>query len=103
MIRTKSSAYVEIPESSGYIGDQNGPSISGSAEIVTGRDAIWRVYHAYWKTHPLIMAFIAFATRRRIRNRKEVLVRVRPDEPDPLAGVTDPVVRLFRLFPIEAT
>ena len=75
-----------------YIGDKEGPSVPGTAEIVMGRDAVWRVYRAYWKTHPLIMTIIAFWTRRRIRNRKEVLIRVRPDEPNPLAGVTDPVV-----------
>jgi hypothetical protein len=40
----------------------------------------------------LIMAFIAFPTRRRIRTHKEVLIRVRPNVPNPLAGVTDPVV-----------
>jgi|SRR5215831_18736990 len=75
-----------------YVGDQNGPSISGKAELVMERDAMLNVYRAYWKTHPLIMAFIAFWTRSRIRNRKEVLIRVCPDEPNPLAGVTDPVV-----------
>ena len=75
-----------------YIGDQNGPSIPGTAEIVMGRDAIWRVYRAYWKTHSLVMAFIALPIKRRIRNREDVLIRVHPDEPNPLAGVTDPVV-----------
>ena len=75
-----------------YIGDQDGPSIPGTAEIVMSRDAIWRVYRAYWKTHSLIMAFIALPIRRRIRNCKNVLIRVHPDEPNPLAGVTDPVV-----------
>lgn len=75
-----------------YIGSKDGPSVSGSAEVVMGRDAIWRVYRAYWKTHPLIMAFIALPIRRRIKNRKQVLIRVRPNEPNPLAGVTDPVV-----------
>jgi hypothetical protein len=75
-----------------YIGVKEGPSVSGTAEIFMGSDAIWRVYRAYWKTHPLIMAFIAFLTRRRIRNHKEVLIRVRPNVPNPLAGVTDPVV-----------
>src|SRR5215471_14208504 len=69
-----------------YLGDKDGPPVSGTAEIVMGKDAIWRVYHAYRKTHPLIMAFISFATRRRIRNRKEVLIRVQPDEPNPLAA-----------------
>jgi PPOX class probable F420-dependent enzyme len=75
-----------------YIGNKDGPSIPGNAEIVMGRDLIWRVYRAYWKTHPLIMTFIALSIRRRIRNRKQVLIRVRPNEPNPLAGVTDPVV-----------
>src|SRR4030095_5528438 len=75
-----------------YIGDKEGPSVSGTAEIFMGRDAIWRVYRAYWKTHPVISAFIASPTGRRIRNHKEVLIRVRPNVPNPLAGVTDPVV-----------
>ena len=75
-----------------YIGNKERPSVSGTAEIIMGRDAIWRVYLAYWKTHSLIMAFIALRIRRRIRNRKNVLIRVHPNEPNPLAGVTDPVV-----------
>ena len=53
-----------------YIGDKEGPSVSGTAEIFMGSEAIWRVYRAYWKTHPLIMAFIAFSIRRRIRTHK---------------------------------
>jgi hypothetical protein len=75
-----------------YIGDKKGPQIPGTAEIVMGKNAIWRVYRAYWKTHPLIMALIAFSIRRRIENRKQVLIRVHTDEPNPLAGVTDPPV-----------
>ena len=74
-----------------YIGDKEGPQIAGTAEIVMGRDALWRVYRAYWKTHPLVMAVIALPIRRRIKTRKQVLIRVCPDEPNPLAGVTDPV------------
>ena len=70
-----------------YIGDKE-----GTAEIVMGRHALWRVYRAYWKTHPLVMAVIALPIRRRIKTRKQVLIRVRPDEPNPLAGVTDPVL-----------
>jgi hypothetical protein len=75
-----------------YIADKDGPSISGTAEIVMGSDAMWRVYRAYWKTHPLVMAVIALATRRSIKTHKDVLIRVRPDEPNPLAAVTDPSV-----------
>jgi PPOX class probable F420-dependent enzyme len=75
-----------------YIGDKDGPSVPGTAEIVMGRDATLCVYRAYWKSHPLVMTFVALPIRRRIRNRKQVLIRVHPDEPNPLAGVTDPVV-----------
>ena len=75
-----------------YIGDKEGPSVKGTAEIFMDTDAMWRVCRTYWKTHPLIMAFIALPTRRRIRNHKEVLIRVRPNVPNPLAGVTDPVI-----------
>lgn len=75
-----------------FIGNKEGPTVSGTAEIIMGRETIWRAYRAYWKTHPLIMAFIAFSVGRRIRNDKEVLIRVRPNVPNPLAGVTDPVV-----------
>ena len=49
-------------------------------------------FGAYWNTHPLIMAFIAIPIRRRIKTHRQVLVRVRPDKPNPLASVTDPVV-----------
>jgi hypothetical protein len=38
------------------------------------------------------MAVIAFLIRRRLKTHKQVLIRVHPDEPNPLAGVTDPVV-----------
>lgn len=75
-----------------YIGDNEGLHILGTAEIVMDRNAIWRVYRAYRKTHPLIMALIAFSIRRRIETRKQVLIRVHPDELNPLAGVTDPAV-----------
>jgi len=75
-----------------YIGDKEGPQISGTAEIVMGRNAARWVYRAYWKTHRLIMVLIAFSIRRRIETRKQVLIRVHPDEPNPLAGVTDPTV-----------
>ena len=75
-----------------YVGSKDGPSIPGTAEIVIGRDAAWHVYQAYWKTHPFVMTVIALPIRRRIKTHKQVLIRVHPDEPNPLAGVTDPVV-----------
>jgi len=55
-----------------HIGNKDGPSVSGTAEIVMGKDAIWRVYRAYWKAHPLVMPFIAFSISRRIKARKQV-------------------------------
>ena len=33
-----------------FIGNKDGPAISGTAEIVMGREAMLRVYRAYWKT-----------------------------------------------------
>jgi hypothetical protein len=75
-----------------HLGDKDGPSVPGIAEIVMGREAIWRVYRAYWKTHPLTMALIGIPISMRIRAHKEALIRVCPHEPNPLAGVTDPVV-----------
>jgi hypothetical protein len=38
------------------------------------------------------MTFLALPIRRRIATHKEVVIRVRPNEPNPLAGVTEPVV-----------
>jgi hypothetical protein len=66
--------------------------VCGTAEIVMGRDAVLRAYRAYWKTHPLVMTFIALGIRWHIKTHKEILIRVCPDEPNPLAGVTDPMV-----------
>ena len=73
-----------------FIGSEEGPAIRGTAEIVTDKDAVWRGYRASWKTHPLLMLFIAFGIRRRIKKGESILIRVHPDEPNPLARVTDP-------------
>lgn len=75
-----------------YIGDRDGDVIRGTAEIVMGRNAMRRVYQAYWKTHPFVMLFVSLPIKRRIQSGKQVVIRVRPDEPNPLAGVTDPAV-----------
>jgi hypothetical protein len=91
MIRTKLSAYGGTRAQFVMSAIKKALTLD-TTEIVMGRNAIWRVYRAYWKTHPLIMALIAFSIRRRIETRKQVLIRVHPDEPNPLAGVTDPPV-----------
>lgn len=36
-----------------YVGGKNGPAISGTAEIVTDKGEVSRVYKSYWQTHPL--------------------------------------------------
>jgi len=74
-----------------YIGNKEGPSVPGTAEVVMG-DAILRVYRAYWKTHPLVMAIIGLTIKRRIRTHRQVLIRVGPDDPNPFVGVTEPAV-----------
>ena len=74
------------------VGSKDGPALSGTAEIVIGRDAAWRVYRAYWKAHPLVMLILGLPIRMRIKRHKQILIRVCPDEPNPFAGVTDPPV-----------
>lgn len=73
-----------------FIGSEEGPAIRGNAEIVTDKDAVWRGYRASWKAHPLLMLFLAFGIRRRIKKGESILIRVHPDEPNPLSRVTDP-------------
>lgn len=73
-----------------------GQSVPGAAEIVKDADAIWRTYRAYWKSHPFMMMFISFGIRSRVKSGEQVLVRVTPDEPNPFAGVTDPVIGAHR-------
>jgi len=75
-----------------FLGNSKGPAIHGLAEIVTDVEAIQRCYRGYWKTHPLMMLILAPALRKRIRNGTQVMIRVRPDESNLLAGVTDPAL-----------
>ena len=74
-----------------FIGSREGPAIRGNAEIVTDKEAVWQGYRANWKAHPLMMLLLAFKIRRRIKTGSSILIRVHPDEPNPLSGVTDPV------------
>jgi hypothetical protein len=72
-----------------FVGEERVPGI---AEIVRDKDAIWRTYRAYWKTHPFIMMFIASGIRSRINSGEQILLRVKPDEPNPFDSTTDPVI-----------
>lgn len=41
-----------------YVGSKDGPAISGTAQIITDRSELARVYRGYWKIHPLRMAMV---------------------------------------------
>jgi uncharacterized protein len=74
-----------------YVGSKDGPAISGTARIIKDRSEVARVYRNYWKTHPLRMA-ILIGLRLWIERllNKRVVIRVQPDEPNPLDGLSDP-------------
>lgn len=74
-----------------YIGSENGPMIAGTAQIITEKSEQSRVYRAYWRTHPLFMIMgIGLRVWIEMLFGNRVVVRVKPDEPNPLAGVNDP-------------
>jgi hypothetical protein len=61
------------------------------AQIITDRSEVARVYRSYWKVHPLRMTIVIgllIWVGMLLNNR--VVIRVQPDEPNPLAGLTDP-------------
>jgi uncharacterized protein len=73
-----------------FVGKPSGPAVEGTAEIITDRSELWRVYRAYWKTHPIRMALlIGLRLSLEILAGTRVVMRVQPDEPNPLAGVSD--------------
>ncbi|HKV40006.1 MAG TPA: hypothetical protein VJX67_12395 [Blastocatellia bacterium] len=75
------------------LGRQDGPVVEGVAEIVTDAEAANRIYQAYWKTHRLMMLVLSSSISRKIKSGTQVVIRVRPDDPNPIAGVTDPLLR----------
>ncbi len=75
-----------------FIGGEDGPSIPGTAEIVSEQAVMQRVYRAYRKTHPVMMLWLGLILTKRIESGKQVAIHVQPDEPNALAGVTDPVL-----------
>jgi PPOX class probable F420-dependent enzyme len=71
------------------LGWETGPSVEGTAEIVSNAADVARGYRSYWKTHPVMMIFVFWPIRRAIRGGNQIMVRVKPNEPNPLAGFTD--------------
>lgn len=69
-----------------YIGSKNGPTVAGTAQIISEKAELGRVYRAYWKTHPVFMLLgigLRIWIEMLLGNR--VVVRVEPDQPNPLA------------------
>ena len=76
-----------------YVGSKNGPAISGTANVITDRSEVARVYRKYWMAHPVRMAIlIGLRIWIEMLLNKRVVVRVQPDDPNPLAGLTDPAI-----------
>ena len=74
-----------------FVGSKDGPAISGTAQIITDHNEVKRVYRSYWKVHPVRMAIIiGLRVWIEMLLNARVVVRVQPDEPNPVAGVTDP-------------
>jgi hypothetical protein len=74
-----------------YVGAKDGPAIPGTAQVITARDEIMRVYRSYWRIHPIPMAImIGLRVWIEILLNKRVVVRIQPDDPNPLAGLNDP-------------
>jgi len=74
-----------------YVGSKDGPAISGTAQIITDVSEVARVYRSYWKVHPVRMAIIiGLRVWVEMLLNKRVVVRVQPDDPNPVAGLTDP-------------
>ena len=71
-----------------YVGSEKGPAVAGSAQIVTEKADQARVYRAYWKTHPVFMLLgIGLRVWIEMLLGNRVVVRVVPDEPNPLDGL----------------
>jgi hypothetical protein len=74
-----------------YVGGKNGPAIAGTAEVITDRGELMRVYRSYWKSHPLRMALmVGLRVWIEILLNQRVVVRVQPDDSNLLTGFADP-------------
>ena len=71
------------------LGTENGPSVSGTAELIRDPAELWRAYKTYWRTHPGMMVLLALVLRRNIRTGRQIMIRIRPEAPNPLAENQD--------------
>ncbi len=88
----KAKRVLRTPRVICFIGRENGAPLPGTAEMVNDQAAMDRVYRAYWKSHPILMLWFGLPIKKRIRSGRQIVVRVTPDDPNPLTGVTDPVL-----------
>lgn len=79
------------PKALCHVGRPDGPTIAGIAQIIDDKGEVARVYRAYWRTHPVFMTMgIGLRIWLGMLAGTRVVVRVQPDEPNPIAGVNDP-------------
>jgi len=73
-----------------YVGSKNGPEVAGTAQIISEKDELTRVYRAYWKTHPVFMLLgIGMRVWVEMFLGNRVVIQISPDEPNPLAAVSE--------------
>jgi len=73
-----------------YVGDKDCPAVAGTAQIVSEKAELARVYRAYWKAHPVFMLLgIGLRVGIEILLGNRVVVRVDPDQASSLAGVNE--------------
>jgi len=73
-----------------YVGSKNGPEVAGTAQIISEKDELTRVYRAYWKTHPVFMLLgIGMRVWIEMFLGNRVVIQISPDEPNPLAAVSE--------------
>jgi hypothetical protein len=73
-----------------YLGSENGPVVAGTGQIISEKADLARMYRAYWKTHPGFMLLgVGLRIWIEMALGQRVVVRVVPDEPNPLAGVNE--------------
>ena len=78
------------PKAICYVGSKNGPAVAGTAQIITEKADLARVYRGYWKIHPVFMLLgIGLRVWIEMLLGNRVVVRVVPDEPNPVAGVDE--------------
>ena len=78
------------PKAISYVGSENGPAVAGTAQIIREKADLARVYRGYWKIHPVFMLLgIGLRVWIEMLLGNRVVVRLVPDEPNPLAGVDE--------------